>query len=120
MNPPNAHGHINTSSPTSTHHLPYLSLSPPPSANIDEVIGSVENEISGLDSEIRLVIRGDSSDGGDRPGLGAEDGRRALLDAQIAIGHLFSRIKDIKGMRVELTFGAFISKERTFLPNRSF
>merc|ERR1712142_1459160 len=65
-------------------------------ANIDEVIGSVESEISGLDSEIRLVIRGDSSDGGDRPGLGAEDGRRALLDAQIAIGHLFSRIKDIK------------------------
>lgn len=65
-------------------------------ANIDDVIGSVENEISTLDSDIRLVIRGDSSDGGVRVGLGAEDGRRALLDAQIAIGHLFSRIKDIK------------------------
>ena len=61
------------------------------------MIGSVESEISTLDSEIRLVIRGNSSDGGDRIGLGAEDGRRALLDAQMAIGHLFSRIKDIKG-----------------------
>ena len=64
------------------------------------MIGSVENEISTLDSEIRLVIRGNSSNGGDRPGLGAEDGRRALLDAQMAIGHLFSRIKDIKGRKM--------------------
>jgi len=65
-------------------------------ANIDEVIGNVEGEIKHLDREIRLVIRGDVDDGGDKLGLGAEDGRQALLDAQIAIGHLFSRIKDIK------------------------
>lgn len=72
-------------------------------ANIDDVIGNVESEVFKLDVDIRQVIRGGPGDavslrdaGVESVGLGAEDGRQALLDAQMAIGHLFSRIKDIK------------------------
>uniref|UniRef100_A0A8C7FB79 VPS53 subunit of GARP complex n=1 Tax=Oncorhynchus kisutch TaxID=8019 RepID=A0A8C7FB79_ONCKI len=57
-------------------------------ANIDEVVNKIRLKIRRLDDNIRMVVRGQTNVG--------QDGRQALAEAQVAIGQLFGKIKDIK------------------------
>uniref|UniRef100_A0A4W5QAL8 VPS53 subunit of GARP complex n=1 Tax=Hucho hucho TaxID=62062 RepID=A0A4W5QAL8_9TELE len=57
-------------------------------ANIDEVVNKIRLKIRRLDDNIRTVVRGQTNVG--------QDGRQALAEAQVAIGQLFGKIKDIK------------------------
>eukprot|EP00126_Sphaerothecum_destruens_P005560 Sdes_comp18879_c0_seq1m9314 len=56
--------------------------------NIDAVLGKLKHKISKLDEEICLVVREQTFYG--------EDGKKSLLEAEIAVGELFSKVKDIK------------------------
>uniref|UniRef100_A0A6Q2XEZ7 Vps53 N-terminal domain-containing protein n=1 Tax=Esox lucius TaxID=8010 RepID=A0A6Q2XEZ7_ESOLU len=57
-------------------------------ANIDDVVNKIRLKIRRLDDNIRTVVRGQTNVG--------QDGRQALEEAQVAIGQLFGKIKDIK------------------------
>uniref|UniRef100_A0A4W5PE49 VPS53 subunit of GARP complex n=1 Tax=Hucho hucho TaxID=62062 RepID=A0A4W5PE49_9TELE len=57
-------------------------------ANIDDVVNKIRLKIRCLDDNIRTVVRGQTNVG--------QDGRQALEEAQVAIGQLFGKIKDIK------------------------
>ncbi|XP_023836556.1 vacuolar protein sorting-associated protein 53 homolog isoform X2 [Salvelinus sp. IW2-2015] len=57
-------------------------------ANIDDVVNKIRLKIRRLDDNIRTVVRGQTNVG--------QDGRQALAEAQVAIGQLFGKIKDIK------------------------
>uniref|UniRef100_A0A8C7RAW3 Vacuolar protein sorting-associated protein 53 homolog n=1 Tax=Oncorhynchus mykiss TaxID=8022 RepID=A0A8C7RAW3_ONCMY len=57
-------------------------------ANIDDVVNKIRLKIRRLDDNIRMVVRGQTNVG--------QDGRQALAEAQVAIGQLFGKIKDIK------------------------
>lgn len=57
-------------------------------SNIDEIIGRDRNRIKRIDSDIRSIIHNQTDS--------AETGKASLEDAQKAIMHLFSQIKDIK------------------------
>ncbi|KAL0973146.1 hypothetical protein UPYG_G00199580 [Umbra pygmaea] len=57
-------------------------------ANIDDVVSKIRLKIRRLDDNIRTVVRGQTNVG--------QDGRQALEEAQVAIGQLFGKIKDIK------------------------
>lgn len=57
-------------------------------SNIDEVVVRMENKISGIDTEISTVVRGQID--------ASKDGRQALDEAQRVIKQLFVHIKEIK------------------------
>lgn len=57
-------------------------------SNIDEVIGRDKTRIKRINSDIRSIVHNQTDS--------AETGKASLEDAQKAIMHLFSQIKDIK------------------------